>query len=1281
MEGFVNLHVHDAFGSLLDSILKPEDVAKFAHEHGQKAIAITNHGYMSSFVAFHKECLKYNIKPIHGCEIYECDDDQEKNDTKDYKQPRYHLVLLAKSKLGLQNLFKIVSYGCTDGFYKKPRISIQRIYENGWGEGIVCLTGCQAGRISKLLVEGDKNEAKRFYSLLCNTFDRTYLELQSHDTPEQAHCNRLICDFASSIEGNCVLTTDAHMLSPDQMDSHSIFVEIGEGREVGEAYTDCYLQDYNDVIRTMHGKHQSLTDNEINTAIANSLWVADQIDVIDIGLTKKAIMPKVSIEGDFESHEEYLRHLIYSTFDQKFGHMSEAEQQKRRDRIETELPVLFALEYTDYFIMLYMLIDAFRKANIPLGYARGSAAGSLCLYMLNVTQIDSVRWKLDFSRFANLGRRSMADCDIDISKRRRREAVEIASQLFGKQNVAPICTFNTLTTKVAIRDVGKVLNDRPDSPYRGKIPYSLRDEVAKLIPDISVFNDLGEEEKKETLLQDALRSNSKLQDIYAEFPLWFMHVMVLANLPRSRGRHAAGTLITPDPIISYCPICMDKDGETVTQIEMHAAMDDLGLVKMDFLGLKTLDVIDDALHSANLTWQDVDIDHLDLDDPLIYRQVYQPGNTVGVFQMESYEARRMCIDSKADDVENIVVVNAANRPGTKDSFPDYCKNKLFPEQEVPIHPDLSKMFKASHGILLYQEQALQVFRYAGFPEENVDNARRCIGKKDLDKMKSLEIDLRKGLKAKGWTDAQCDAIWELLLKQASYSFNRCVAGDTYIYRGNSRHCQPTVAEMYQIKHDKEYAIKAGHRTLHDRYNGKGGYGTAYSMYEDGRVRKNQIVDIYFSGRREVYEITTMSGKTIQCTPNHKFPTPSGITKLCEMKLGDELYIMSKYGKQKTDKSYSVSVDRIVSIKSAGFKDTYDVEMEDPAHNFVVSSGIITSNSHAVAYGLLSYLTAYLKVHYPTEFLASCLSNDSDNVSKIGVFINEAKRLGIKVLPPHVNRSERNFTPIAERKEILFGLLAIKGLGESAVNQIIEQRPYAGFNDFLSKVSGKATIVSLIKAGAIPTKDKMKMLRRYADYCYTPLSYKEVSTLPTKAKLLLDWGLDQEDYKDGKKVNKEWLLKDYNRLRFEQYQRKENERKSEFIRNFQDAYCQYEFLWEFETLSMFITNDPLQEANQYITRQWCDVPENEVSVIVCVITGVDSKKDRNGNPFAYLDLYTPYGIIEATCWSRQMKEYHPLIKKGNCVVITGRKAEGEHLFVESMKPYTQWLHDRQLKLPH
>lgn len=760
---FTLLHIHTTKGSLLDSILTVEEAVKFASENGMKAMALTDHGSMASFVDFVKECNKYNIKSIIGNEIYEVDDMWEKADTKEYTQPRYHLILLARTQEGYKNLIKITSVSRTEGLYKKPRIDIKYIKENGLGRGIICLTACQAGRLSRYLTNGKYDEAEQFVSRLQNTFDYVVCELQSHNTEDQANANKLIYEFSQKHNLPYTITTDAHMLSDSLKDSHAMFVEIGEGREVGESYTDCYLQTEDEIYEKLSDQ---FSEEVIKKGIEESINIADIVENVDIGLNKGNIMPKINIENGYDSHEDYLRYLVFKTFDEKFGHMSKEDQEIRRQRLETELPVLYVVDYTDYFIMLYMLAKEARKRHIPLGYSRGSGANCLCLFMLNVTQIDSVRWDLDFSRFANLGRKSMADFDWDISKRRRKEMVEISEELFGKENVAPIATFNTLSTKVAIRDIGKVLDEKEDSPYYKQIPYKLRDEVAKMIPTIKTLNDLGEEEEKDVLLKDILNKNEKLKEVHDKFPLWFKYVMDVEGLPKSMGRHAAGTLITPTPVTDYCPLCYDSEKNIMIELEMHNAMDDLGLVKMDYLGLETLDIIDDTLKMAGITWEDVDINHLDLNDKAVFDTVYKNGNTVGIFQMESAEARRMCIEAKADNVEDIIVVNAANRPGTKESFPTYCQNKLHPESVEVLHDDLRELFGKTHFILLYQEQALQLFRHAGFPEDQVDNARRAMGKKIKAVMEGLETDFRKGLTEKGWNNEQLIEIWQLMLKQS-----------------------------------------------------------------------------------------------------------------------------------------------------------------------------------------------------------------------------------------------------------------------------------------------------------------------------------------------------------------------------------------------------------------------------------------------------------------------------------------------------------------------------------
>ena len=770
---FINLHVHSAQGSLLDSILDIKDIAKYAKENGQTAIALSDHGFMYGSLNHVLECQKLGIKPITACEIYECDDHYLKNDTKDNVQPRYHLVLIIATQKGKDNLYKIVSEACTNGMYKKPRVSVQWIKENNLGEGIICLTACQAGRLSRYLEEGRSQEAESFVKLLKDTFDYVACEIQSHPTESQLKANTLIWQFACTLGLPYVITTDAHMLNPNQLDTHSIFVEIGEGREVGESYVGCHLQNEKDIFKYL-GSWNS--DEVIQKGIDESVHIANMVDNnIDYELNKGTIMPKAHIPDGYDV-EFYFRYLVYANFDKKFGHMSKEDQQIRRDRIESEIPILKELDFLNYLLIQYEFCNECDRRGIPRGYSRGSAANCLCVFMLGITQVDSVKFDLDFTRFANLGRKgSAADIDLDISKSRRQEAIQVLCDIFGADHVAPMATFNTLSTKVAIRDIGKVLNEKQDSPYFGQIPYSLRDEVTKMIPTVKTLDDLGESEDKDVLLKDLVGKNQKLDAIYKKFPLWFKYVMDLEGLPKSRGRHASGTLLTPKPIVHYSPLCLDNDKNVMSMFEMHICQDTdggMGLVKEDLLGLETLDIVDSALKNAKLTWQDVDINHLDLDDKKVFSDVYASGNTIGVFQFESAEARAMSIDAHVDNIEDVIAVNASNRPGTKDSFPDYCKNKLHPEEIQSIHSDLDKLFKKTHSILLYQEDALHLFAYAGFDEVSQDQGRRAIGKKKKDVMASLYEKFADGLRKKNWTEQQIEDVWALLSKQAEYSFNR-----------------------------------------------------------------------------------------------------------------------------------------------------------------------------------------------------------------------------------------------------------------------------------------------------------------------------------------------------------------------------------------------------------------------------------------------------------------------------------------------------------------------------
>lgn len=1097
MGKFINLHVHSSKGSLLDSMLTTKQIAAYAKNNDQFAIGLSDHGTMYGSLNLVNDCMKFGIKPITACEIYECNNHLEQN-----KEDKYnHMVLIAATTKGLKNLYQIVTEGYRNGFYNKPRVSMNWIKENNFGEGIICLTACQAGRVSRYLENGMVEETKQFVELLQETFDYVSIEIQSHPTEQQIKMNGLILDFAKKHNLPWVITSDAHMERADQVDTHGIFVAISQDREVGENYVGCHLQNEEDIFNYLG---ESMSAEDIQLGIEETYKIANMVDNdIDYELNKGTVMPQAHIPDGY-TIDKYFRELVYSTFDEKFGHMSEEEQQKRRDRIEMEIPVLKEIDFLNYLLIQREFCTECDARGIPRGYSRGSAANSLCVFMLNITQIDSVRWDLDFSRFANIGRKgSIADIDLDISKSRRQESIQVLCDIFGADHVAPMATFNTLSTKVAIKDIGKVLDENPDSPYYGRIPYSVRDEVAKMIPTVKTLSDLGEEEEKEVLLKELVGKNEKLDKIYQEFPLWFKYVMELEGLEKSRGRHASGTLLTPKPVLEYSPLCFDNDRNLMSMYDMHICQDTkggMGLTKEDLLGLETLDILDMALKNAGLTWKDVDINSLDLEDKIVYDEVYKKGYTANVFQMESFEARKMLIDAKADNIEDVILVNAANRPGTKDSFPDYCKNKLEPNSADIIHEDLRELFAQTKSVLMYQEQALSLLRYAGFPEEEVENGRRAIGKKIPEEMKKLKPKFEEGLKQKNWTSQQIDDIWDLLLKQSSYCFNR---------------------------------------------------------------------------------------------------------------------------------------------------------------------------GHAVAYGLLSYLCAYMKVHYPTEFQSAALTSKSGDTPKIGVIINDCKRMGIKVLPPNINKSNQGFTAIPENKEILFGLMAVKGIGESVVNTIIENRPYKSFNDYLSKIQDKSATIALIKAGAFPTNNKNKLMQTYAISLFDKKEYKPASTLPTKLKLLTEWNIDTDDFKDGKKVDKDSVLVVYNKKKSEKFDEEQKEKFKKHMNDFKEKYAQDEFLWEFQSLSMFITDNPLQEAYDLIQMEWCDVPDGEKAVVPCVIVDIKRKKDKHNNPFAYLNLCINNQIVESTIWSRQLKEYSELITKGSCICILGRKSE-EHLFVEKIKPYNEWL---------
>jgi DNA-directed DNA polymerase III PolC len=1200
----------------LDSIARTEDVVKFAKENNQKAVAITDHGSLASFIDQFYECRRQNIKPIMGCEVYEVDDMNNRDFSKDNPEQRFHLVLWARNQEGHDNLLKIVSHAGTVGRYVKPRIDLVAIAENGWGKGIIASTACMVGRFSNFFREKKPNyyiDAETYIHYLWTTFDDAYIELQSHGTEEQIELNKDM--FKWCVEygwlDNLIITSDAHMINEQDRDIHRMFVATGQSREVGETYKDCYMQTDEDVHRIMD---EQIGEDNVLLALKNIDKLVDSIEEIDVGLDNTTQMPKINIPAPYNSSAEYLKYLINSGFKEKLHGKPKSVRQKYIDRVKMEFPIIEELGYVDYFIMLYMLMNEAHKREIPLGYARGSGGGCLILYLIGVTQIDSIRWDLDFSRFANLGRKgSMADVDIDMSKRRRKEMIEISEELFGKDNVCAVSTFNTMTMKVALRDVGKVMNEQEDSPYKDAIPYELRDKAAKLMPEIQVIEGST---KREGFIR-AIKTNDELVKMYERFPLWFDYSLALDGLPKSRGKNASAIIISPQPILHYASLCLDKESCPIIEQEMHALMDKIALVKMDYLGLKTLDVVDDTLKFSNMTWEDVDINHLNINDKKVFDEVFKTGNTVGIFQCESVEARNMCVQAKASDVEDIVVVNSANRPGTKDQFPDYCDFKLHPEHTKVIHPDLKEIFKQSHSVMMYQEQALALLRYAGFDETETDVGRRAIGKKKIDVMRTLESKFKDGLQKKEWTEEQANAAWDLMVKQSGYSFNRCLTGDT----------------MLDIE-------GCGKKSLEDIYKtfSCNKYYTL-GLSKSNVFTSNRIKNIYKQPVKPIFKITLEDGRCVKASMNHRFLT-------------NNIYYKSVYRLTTNDKlscyklinnKYHVAYLKVESIEFCGMQVTYDVEIDSKEHNFF-ANGICSHNSHAVAYSLLSYLTGYLKTYHPVEFMTACLISSDDN-EKTSQYIAEMDRMGIKLSPPDINLSGETYTPNTDNHTVMYGLKNINAFQQNAYDIIVKERPFNNFKEYLEKTVGimdKTSQIALIKSGAFTNLTKMTKLKQFKYlYQYRYLLGKEKlkpikKCNKTHIKKLLDDGcITQEQSEDP-----DLCLEVFNR-----------ERKIQGWQDFEKSYLSGDELqWEMETLNTFVSGDPLKGI---ILPDWNKVLPKAIGYVGGTITSKKENKIKKGKSkgekMAFLNILTNYGVIDAVCFPKQWKEYRELLYFGNTVV--------------------------------
>ncbi len=748
MRDFVHLHLHTEY-SLLDGACRIKDIPAYVKSLGQSAVAITDHGNMYGAVAFYKACKNEGIKPIIGCECYLAVASRTEKQRTVYGSYS-HLVLLVKNDIGYHNLIAMVSKSFTDGFYIKPRIDHELLSK--YHEGLICLSGCVAGKIPQLILRSENEKAGEEIEYLKGLFgDDFYLEIQNHGMDEEITAFGEIINLSKKHGVELVLTNDAHYIKKSDAESQAIMMciqtneTIKNGRPIGFDCDEYYIKDADEMASLFP---------EVPQALDNTCVIADKCNFdFEFG---KLHLPAFDTGNDL-SPREFLASLVKKGLASKIlkNEISFTEEhpvEEYRERLDYELSVIDSMGYNDYFLIVWDFVNYAKKNGISVGPGRGSGAGSLVAFMIGITDIDSIKYSLLFERFLNPERVSMPDFDIDFCDRRRDEVIEYVREKYSDERVSQIITFGTMAARAVIRDVGRALD----------LPYSLVDEIAKMIP-----RELG------VTLRGALDTVDALKNRYmndSDVTKLIDLSLALEGMPRHASTHAAGVVITEKPVSEYVPVAMN-DNMPITQFDMDT-VSDLGLLKFDFLALRYLTVIDDAIELIKESEPDFNIRNIPMDDKATFSMI-SAGRTDGVFQLESPGMKRMLTQMKPSVFEEIIASIALFRPGPMNAIPKYIENKNSPEKVVYRTPQLKDVLASTYGCIVYQEQVMQVFRaVAGYTFGRADIVRKAMSKKKADVLAKEKITFIEGAKANGIDAETAEAIFNEMADFANYGFNK-----------------------------------------------------------------------------------------------------------------------------------------------------------------------------------------------------------------------------------------------------------------------------------------------------------------------------------------------------------------------------------------------------------------------------------------------------------------------------------------------------------------------------
>ena len=748
---FTHLHVHTEY-SLLDGSSKIGELAARAKELGMDSMAITDHGVMYGVIDFYRAARAAGIKPIIGCEVYVSPGSRFDRETVHGEDRYYHLVLLAENNTGYQNLMKIVSKGFVDGFYYKPRIDEEVMRE--YHEGIIALSACLAGEVPRYLEKGLYEKAKEAAKRHLEIFGEGnyFLELQDHGIPLQRQVNQGIMRLSKELNIPLVATNDCHYINADDWEAHDILLCIQTGKKVSDENR----------MRYEGGQYYVKSEEEMRQlfpyapeAIENTHKIAERCNVeIEFGITK---LPRFDVPDGYDSWG-YLNHLC----DEGFALRYPDDDGTLRARLDYELGTIKSMGYVDYFLIVWDFINFAKSHGIAVGPGRGSAAGSIVAYCLKITDIDPIRYQLLFERFLNPERVSMPDIDVDFCYERRQEVIDYVVEKYGKDQVAQIVTFGTLAARGVIRDVGRVMD----------LPYSLCDQVSKMVPaELNITLDLALQKNPELkTLYESDEQVKKLIDMSKR----------LEGLPRHTSMHAAGVVISRTSIDEYVPLSRGADGTIVTQFTM-TTLEELGLLKMDFLGLRTLTVIQDAVKMIEKDYGvKLDLEHIDYDDKKVMDSL-GTGKNEGVFQLESGGFKTFMKELKPTTLEDIIAGISLYRPGPMDFIPKYLKGKNDPASITYTCPQLEPILKPTYGCIVYQEQVMQIVRdLAGYTLGRSDLVRRAMSKKKAavmakERQNFVYGNAEEGVKgciANGIDEKTANQIYDDMTDFAKYAFNK-----------------------------------------------------------------------------------------------------------------------------------------------------------------------------------------------------------------------------------------------------------------------------------------------------------------------------------------------------------------------------------------------------------------------------------------------------------------------------------------------------------------------------